>query len=322
MNKLTLTDIVSGYAIVSAYNTNNTAIETAIENTLSRDGTAPNAMGAILDMGGYKVQNVADGALSTDAVNLRQLQATTGTAAAFPSQTGNANKVLKTDGTVVAWEKPQDITNSNVPSGNLAATTIQGAVNELQSDVDTRALDSAVVHNTGNETVAGNKTFTGTTATQALVDLSHASAGQIKFPAAQNASADANTLDDYEEGTWTPSVGGTATYTGTNTGSYIKIGKLVFVYGTLSINAIGTGSQFVVSGLPAALTTSVGMPVEVASWSTLATAVYDVRGTMSGTTISFYGTTASNATSSTGGTLVLFQNNASIIFSAVYLADN
>lgn len=33
---------------------------------------------------------------------------------------------------------------SNVPSGNLAATDVQGALNELQTDVDTRALDSAL----------------------------------------------------------------------------------------------------------------------------------------------------------------------------------
>ena len=34
-----------------------------------------------------------------------------------------------------------------------------------------------------------------------LTDISAATSGQIKFPATQNASADANTLDDYEEGT-------------------------------------------------------------------------------------------------------------------------
>lgn len=157
---------------------------------------------------------------------------------------------------------------------------------------------------------------------QDLLDISHASAGQIKFPASQNASADANTLDDYEEGTWTPSVGGTATYTGSNTGSYIKIGKLVFIYGMLAINAIGTGSQFNVSGLPAILNSSVSMPVQVSTWAALATAVFDVRGTMGGTGINFYGTTAANALSSAGGTLVLFQNNSSIVFSAMYLADN
>jgi hypothetical protein len=46
--------------------------------------------------------------------------------------------------------------------------------------------------------------------------------GGLKFPAVQVASADANTLDDYEEGTWTPSVGGDATYT-SQLGIYIKI---------------------------------------------------------------------------------------------------
>src|SRR5678815_603330 len=37
--------------------------------------------------------------------------------------------------------------------------------------------------------------------------------GQYAFPSTQTPSSDPNTLDDYEEGTWTPSVGGTATYT-------------------------------------------------------------------------------------------------------------
>lgn len=52
--------------------------------------------------------------------------------------------------------------------------------------------------------------------------------GGITFPATQVASTDPNTLDDYEEGTWTPAwtnltVVGTPTYTG----RYIKIGRLV-----------------------------------------------------------------------------------------------
>lgn len=39
---------------------------------------------------------------------------------------------------------------SNVPSGNLAATDQQSANNELQSDIDTRALDSAVIKHNGS----------------------------------------------------------------------------------------------------------------------------------------------------------------------------
>lgn len=52
----------------------------------------------------------------------------------------------------------------------------------------------------------------------------------IRFPASQSASSDANTLDDYEEGTWTPiansiTTSGTVTYSGW----YVKIGRLVYV---------------------------------------------------------------------------------------------
>lgn len=72
--------------------------------------------------------------------------------------------------------------------------------------------------------------------------------GQIAFPAAQNASGGANTLDDYEEGTWTPDVGGTATYGGARAGRYTKIGRLVYLYCDMDIATIGTGSVHSVTG--------------------------------------------------------------------------
>jgi hypothetical protein len=52
---------------------------------------------------------------------------------------------------------------SNIPSGNLAATDQQSVNNELQSDIDTRAVNSTVVHITGNESIAGIKTFSDIT---------------------------------------------------------------------------------------------------------------------------------------------------------------
>jgi len=71
----------------------------------------------------------------------------------------------------------------------------------------------------------------------------------ITFPATQVASANANTLDDYEEGTWTPSLGGTATYN-SQVGTYTKIGRQVTVNFVLDVSAIGTGSASIISGLP------------------------------------------------------------------------
>lgn len=63
MAKLTLNDLANltnQTTVVTTINSNNAAIETALENTLSRDGTAPNSMGADLDMNSNKIINLPD----------------------------------------------------------------------------------------------------------------------------------------------------------------------------------------------------------------------------------------------------------------------
>jgi len=56
-----------------------------------------------------------------------------------------------------------------------------------------------------------------------------ASVNGVQFPATQSASADANTLDDYEQGTFTPTLTGTTQSGGTVSGRYTKIGNVVYV---------------------------------------------------------------------------------------------
>lgn len=68
MAKLTLDDIASGYASNLKHNSNYDAIEEAIENTLSRDGTGPNQMEADLDMNGHNILNV--GSIEVNGVNI------------------------------------------------------------------------------------------------------------------------------------------------------------------------------------------------------------------------------------------------------------
>ncbi len=74
-------------------------------------------------------------------------------------------------------------------------------------------------------------------------------ANDVTFPATQVPSADPNTIDDYEEGAWTLSVGGNATYNA-QVGRYLKVGKIVFIRGHLYINVLGTGSASTISGVP------------------------------------------------------------------------
>lgn len=57
MSKLSLQTIVSGYGTVDALNANFAAIQAAFDNTLSRDGTSPNAATADIDLNGHSLLN-------------------------------------------------------------------------------------------------------------------------------------------------------------------------------------------------------------------------------------------------------------------------
>jgi len=59
----------------------------------------------------------------------------------------------------------------------------------------------------------------------------------------------ANKLDDYEYGTWTPSlVGGTVT--NNNRSTYVKIGNLVTVYTYITFTTVNNGNPFFITGIP------------------------------------------------------------------------
>jgi hypothetical protein len=136
--------------------------------------------------------------------------------------------------------------------------TIIGRFNGNQNGLDMRTINNVVVLSDGDGTLIMNAQKDASIALQGAI--TKAGIG-ITFPATQSASTDANTLDDYEEGNWTPafvSDGGT-TGTQTNTsvwGRYIKIGRQVTVWfkwnGTLS----GYTGTLQISGLPFSVGTS------------------------------------------------------------------
>ena len=103
-------------------------------------------------------------------------------------------------------------------------------------------------------------------------------------------------LDDYEEGTWTPTVGGTATYTA-QAGYYIKVGRRVTIWGQCTINTIGTGSVLTVNGLPFSPSQSGTTPSgSVSYFSSLASSVIFITPYVFGTSVWFNGTNSSTAT--------------------------
>jgi len=95
----------------------------------------------------------------------------------------------------------------------------------------------------------GTVTLTvGTTGTTVALQGGTVSSGTgIAFPATQSASSNANTLDDYEEGTWTPAGG---SLTNNATATYTKVGRIVYANFDISFPGGGAASQAQVSGMP------------------------------------------------------------------------
>jgi hypothetical protein len=165
------------------------------------------------------------------------------------------------DNDAVTYAKIQNVSATDRLLGRSTAGA--GDIEEITCTAAGRALlddaDSAAQLTTLGAAAVNQTTYVGTTA----IALNRASAAQeltgingIQFPATRVASANANTLDDYEEGTFTPRIDG-ATQAGTGTysvqsGTYITIGALTFVRGILTWSAhTGTGAMRL-AGLPVA----------------------------------------------------------------------
>lgn len=132
MAKLTTNTISGGYASTTELNDNFDLVEAAVENTLSRDGTTPNSMAAQLDMDSNRVINVGQPVDDNDAARKKDVDLAISTS--LPDQTGNANKALTSNGTTATWQFDNAQYVVNTPAGDIAATTVQAAIDELDTD--------------------------------------------------------------------------------------------------------------------------------------------------------------------------------------------
>ena len=141
------------------------------------------------------------------------------------------------------------------------------------------ALTAASAGVTGNTTVGGTLVNTG---------LITASAG-----VAIGGTGSANTLDDYEEGTWTP--GGTGINSGTSVGYYTKVGNVCHTQMWIHANGSTDGT---ITGLP--FTAGTGSSNAIAA-GTVAYQNGSVTGILSGgasTTFTMYNGTATGSLAS------------------------
>ena len=151
-----------------------------------------------------------------------------------------------------------------------------------------------------------------------------ASGAGITFPATQSASSDANTLDDYEEGTFTPSLtfGGNSvgiTYAGRG-GIYTKIGRNVYYsFGiALSNKGSSTGSALI-GGFPYTSGSGKSYREEGTRCGQYAAVNTDVTLWVQNSTTSFLLLSPSLGS---GLTDTNFTNNGTVFFCGYYVTDN
>jgi len=202
------------------------------------------------------------------------------------------------------------------PSAPFVVTASSAVVTNLDADkVDGK-------HSTALVLVDGTQAMTGT------LDLG--TIGQVQFPAAQNASANANCLDDYEEGTWTPVIGGSGgtsgqTY-GLQAGRYVKIGKLVMAWANVALTVKGTITGNVeIQGLPFTIEnlTNQAVPLGITFWTGMASSFVFLGGfgILNTTTASVRGATAAGTALSQLTTADL-NNSAQFVLAITYTASN
>ncbi|TPJ83830.1 hypothetical protein FJ422_16285 [Mesorhizobium sp. B2-6-3] len=199
----------------------------------------------------------------------------------------NDNRLLRADGT--------------------GGATAQGSAATLD--------DSGNLSGIAGLTMSAN--LSGATAT--LSGLLTLTGGQIKFPATPVPSADANTLDDYEEGSYTPTPsfgGGSAGMVApVRSGRYIKVGALAIVWGYITLSAKGSSTG--VAGVT-------GMPFQASTNASFYGGSVPFFGSMPGVTVAGCampaGGTAMTLYLPPGGVLtdVNFNNTSSIMFSVAY----
>lgn len=170
--------------------------------------------------------------------------------------TGNA---IRTGASILTYDTT--LPASVAASGSAGDSSTAARRNHVHPGVGGAGtvVDEAITrfNGTGGSAIQGYSSLSPTISDAGIISLT---SGALKWPATAISSADANTLDDYEEGTWTPALAD-ATLNGSGEGQgyslqkgfYQRVGNWVTFIGWLTVTNKGSltaGEQANIVGLP------------------------------------------------------------------------
>ncbi len=166
MAKLTLNDVADLLDTATAkttINNNFAAIETAVEKTLSRDGTSPNTMSASLDMNSNHILNLPYPLTSTEPVRVRDV-VTAGAGVGLPDggATGQILTKLSSTDYETYWQTPPSGTGDVVGPASAtdnAVALYNGTTGKLIKD-SAKTLPTGTIVGTSDSQTLTNKTLT------------------------------------------------------------------------------------------------------------------------------------------------------------------
>lgn len=266
-DKISLSDVVSftnDSSAVTTVNSNSLTIQTAFDNTLSRDGTSPNQMGAALDMNNNQILNLPAPAGGSAPLRLQDLSTFTGggTIATIPAG-GTTGQVLAKSSSsdyALAWiSESADLTaGSNIViSGGSPATIAVATSPTLASITNT----GTVSFPTSTDTLVGRATtdtLTNKTLTSPTINSATMTAPALGTPASGVMTNVTGTAASLTAGTANAVAVTGVTGMGTGVATFLATPSSANLAGALT-DETGTGAAVFASS-PTLVTPALGTP--------------------------------------------------------------
>ena len=223
----------SGTSTLAAVNSGALAVTGAISATTTINGALNGTLGATTPAAVNATTVTASGDIKTYS----------GSGSPFPGLTSRGIAIDASDSL-------QAIRISQTPTRGLYAYWAYNATpaNAI-AYLETHASANPIHINTASVFSSTGLAVTGAISATEIISANKG----ITFPATQVASADANTLDDYEEGTWTPNLynNGSSSTWSIKVGRYIKVGNQVTCWANFDGGGSGSSTgALILTGLP------------------------------------------------------------------------